>query len=105
MDIHIHNHYHGFSEEQFSLIIKNQKKIMDATQQLNDKIDQLQAAVDDKQAQLEAANTALKTQIDVLNAAKEALTAELANSVNPDATNAAIARIDAVIADVASTPA
>jgi len=48
MDIHIHNHYHGFSEEQFSLIIKNQKKIMDATQQLNDKIDQLQAAVDDK---------------------------------------------------------
>lgn len=70
---------------------------MGAVEELNAKIDQLQAAVDEKQAQLEQT-------IGALQQANVALQAELGNSVTPAQTQAAIDRINTVIADVASTP-
>lgn len=104
---HVHHHYAapGLTQEQFLFITQKLENIMSATQDLDDKITALETAVNEKQAQLEAANAALQTQLSVLTEAKAALEAELANSVNAEATQAAIARIDAVIADVASTPA
>ncbi len=113
------NHYHHFTGDHSSEILKQlyiiQKqnlKIMAANDDLLAKIESLQTTVNDVQQKLAdalAAKDALiasqQAQLDALGAAKVALEAELANSVTPDQTTAVIAQIDAVIADVASTPA
>lgn len=85
---------------------------MASTEELTAKLDELQTTVDDVQQQLADANAAKDqllaqqaTQIEALNTAKAALEAELANSVSPEQTKAAIAKIDATIADVKSTTA
>lgn len=94
------------------LKFQNQKLdfIMGATQDLNDKAAELQVTVDDVQARLAASEEAnseyvaqLEANLAAAEAAKVALTAELANSVTPEDTAAAIAQLDATIADIKST--
>lgn len=119
MNIHIHHHFHNDLEEKLLLIIKTQKKIMDSNEELNSKLDTLQTTVDDVQQKLIVAEAAEQTALaakdkaiadltaanEALVTAKTALQAELTNSVSPAQTQAAITKIDALTADVLSTPA
>lgn len=111
------NHHHYFHCEneievlkQLLIINQQNSKIMAANDDLLAKIDTLQTTVNDVQQKLAdalAAKDALiaqqQAQLDALNVAKSALETELASSVTPEQTQAAIAKIDTVIADVAST--
>lgn len=114
--INHHHYFHAGMEEellnQFLLINTKLQQIMDSNQELLDKIAELATTVDSVQQQLSDANAAKDAliaqqaaQLEALGAAKAALETELANSVSPEQTQAAIAQIDAVIADVASTTA
>lgn len=122
MNINVHHYIHNCGDdginEKLLLIIKNQQTIMASNEELNSKLDELQTSIDEKQAELEASNAALEakdaaltaanetltTANEALTAAKTSLEAELANSVNPEQTQAAIAKVDASIADIKSTP-
>lgn len=81
------------------------KQLMAGNDDLQAKLDSLQTTVDDVQARLATAQGQLQTALDAALAAKTALEAELANSVNPEQTQAAIDKIDAITADVAGTVA
>ena len=81
------------------------KTIMGSNEDLSQKLTDLQSAVDDVQQKVATKDAQLQTALDAALAAKTALEAELANSINPTQTQAAIAQLDATIADINSTVA
>lgn len=110
MKLRIDVYNHNFDDitlsnvlEQSLLTNKNLQTIMASNADLTAKLDELQASIDDKQAELETNNATLKATNEALTVSKTALEAELANSVNPEQTQAAIAKVDAAIADIKST--
>lgn len=109
LDVYHHN-INNFDDEKIAKILeqslltnKTLQKIIMSNEKLQAKLDELQASVDEKQAELEANNSVLTASNEALAAAKAALEVELGNSINPEQTQAAIDKIDAIEADVKST--
>lgn len=90
-NIHIHHHY--INEK---LILKQLKYIMATLQELSDKVDVLQVALDAEQEQIAAAVAALQQTVADLNVL-------VAEGGSPQERQAIIDKINATIADLEST--
>ena len=100
MDIHIHIHHHGLEklDHKIDHLITLNTKTMASIQELNDKVTELQAAVDAEQQEIANALAALQAEVqrltDIIAAGQGATPEELQMVVD---------NINAVITDVKST--
>lgn len=66
-DKHYHFHFHNNNEQLLKRLLKNQKQIMASIEQLNTKVDELQAALTTEREQIQAAIDGLTTEVENLN--------------------------------------
>jgi len=100
MEIHIHLHHHGLEklEHKIDTLIISTKKQMATLAELNQKVTDLQAAVDSEQQEIANALAALQAEVQRLNDIIAAGT-----GATPEELQAVVDNISAVIADVQST--
>jgi predicted nucleic acid-binding Zn-ribbon protein len=100
MELHIHVHYHGIEklEHKIDHLINLNKKTMATIQELNDKVTELQAAVDSEQQEVANALAALQAEVqrltDIISSGSAATEAQLQEVVD---------NINGIIDDVKST--
>lgn len=85
------------------LLLKKQLELMATIQELNDKVDQLQVALDAEQAEIAAILTKNSEVIAQLEAVVVTLQDTIANSATPEQLQAVSDKIDAAIADLQGT--